>query len=60
MQKVTRSALVPYAPEEMFSLVADIESYPGFLPWCSGASVETEREGEVQRAYFSPRSMVVR
>ena len=48
MQKVTRSALVPYAPDQMFSLVSDIESYPGFLPWCSGARVEAERDGEVQ------------
>lgn len=26
-----------YAPERLFDLVADIESYPKFLPWCTGA-----------------------
>ncbi|ABS64742.1 cyclase/dehydrase [Parvibaculum lavamentivorans DS-1] len=30
---------VPYAPEEMFSLVAGIDRYPEFLPWCSGARI---------------------
>jgi ribosome-associated toxin RatA of RatAB toxin-antitoxin module len=34
MRRVTRSALVPYRADEMFSLVDDIEAYPGFLPWC--------------------------
>ena len=48
MRKVTRSALVPYQAAQMFSLVADIESYPGFLPWCSGARIERETGDEVQ------------
>jgi coenzyme Q-binding protein COQ10 len=25
---------VPYTPEQMFALVADVERYPEFLPWC--------------------------
>lgn len=25
---------VPYTPEQMFELVADVERYPQFLPWC--------------------------
>lgn len=29
----------------MFDLVADIESYPEFLPWCDGARI-VSREGE--------------
>jgi ribosome-associated toxin RatA of RatAB toxin-antitoxin module len=39
MRKVSRSALVPYTPEEMFALVSDIEAYPSFLPWCRSARV---------------------
>jgi ribosome-associated toxin RatA of RatAB toxin-antitoxin module len=31
---VDRSALVGHAAQEMYSLVADVESYPLFLPWC--------------------------
>ena len=31
--------LLPYTPEQLFALVADIERYPEFLPWCLGARV---------------------
>ncbi len=37
---------LPYAPEQMFSLVADIEKYPEFLPWCVGTRIRS-REGNV-------------
>ncbi|HLU77518.1 MAG TPA: type II toxin-antitoxin system RatA family toxin [Burkholderiales bacterium] len=39
MHTVERSALVLYPAEHMYSLVEDIESYPLFLPWCSGTEV---------------------
>jgi ribosome-associated toxin RatA of RatAB toxin-antitoxin module len=38
---VQRSAIVPYTPEQMYGLVVDVERYPEFLPWCSGAAVLT-------------------
>lgn len=44
---VQKSALVPYTPAEMYDLVADIEAYPEFLPWCSGARVEDKSEDDV-------------
>lgn len=31
--------LLPYTPEQLFALVADIERYPEFLPWCVGARI---------------------
>ena len=37
--EVTRS--LPYTPEQMFDLVADVESYPKFLPWCAGARINS-------------------
>ena len=37
MPVIQRSALVPHPPEAMFDLVADIERYPEFLPWCRAA-----------------------
>ena len=46
MRRISRSALVPYSSETMFGLVDDIERYPEFLPWCSGAVVHS-REGNV-------------
>ena len=34
---------VPYRPEQMFDLVADVGQYPQFLPWCVGARVRSRR-----------------
>jgi ribosome-associated toxin RatA of RatAB toxin-antitoxin module len=39
MREVQRSAIVPYPAEAMFALVADVESYPQFLPGCTASSV---------------------
>ena len=39
--------LVPYRPEQMFDLVADVGKYPQFLPWCVGARVRTHSEHEL-------------
>ena len=44
MRQVERSAIVPFSAEAMFDLVADVESYPQFLPGCSGARV-VSRDG---------------
>jgi coenzyme Q-binding protein COQ10 len=30
---------VPYTADDMFELVAGIERYPEFLPWCGGARI---------------------
>ena len=35
-----------YTPEQLFNLVADVDKYPEFLPWCLAARV-TKREGDV-------------
>lgn len=36
---------LPYTAEQMFDLVADVESYPAFLPWCVAARVNERLEG---------------
>ena len=41
--------VLPYSPEQLFDLVADIERYPEFLPWCRAARI-TRREGDVLHA----------
>lgn len=33
----------PYLPEQLFTLVADIERYPEFLPWCSAARIQSKK-----------------
>jgi len=37
------SAAVPFTAEQMFSLVADVERYPEFLPWCAGLRIVSRR-----------------
>ncbi len=39
MKTVSKSVLIWYSPEEMFSLVVGVEQYPQFLPWCDRARV---------------------
>jgi coenzyme Q-binding protein COQ10 len=31
--------VLPYTPEQMYALVADVERYPEFLPWCVAARI---------------------
>ena len=38
---------LPYTPAEMFDLVADIEKYPEFLPWCVGTRIRSRDGDEV-------------
>jgi ribosome-associated toxin RatA of RatAB toxin-antitoxin module len=47
--RIRKSALVPFSADEMYALVADIESYGEFLPWCGGARV-LKREPDVVTA----------
>ena len=35
---------LPYSAEQMYSLVADIENYSEFLPWCSAARIRSRLE----------------
>jgi ribosome-associated toxin RatA of RatAB toxin-antitoxin module len=42
---IKRSALVHYSAQQMYDLVADIERYGEFLPWCGGARI-LARDGE--------------
>jgi coenzyme Q-binding protein COQ10 len=41
----TAEAILPYTEKQLFDLVADIESYPKFIPWCEAARI-WEREGD--------------
>lgn len=37
--------VLPHTPQQLFELVADIETYPEFLPWCLATRVR-ERKGD--------------
>lgn len=38
--------VLPYTPKQLYAMVADIESYPKFIPWCEGARIY-DRDGDV-------------
>ncbi|MBM3628285.1 MAG: type II toxin-antitoxin system RatA family toxin [Alphaproteobacteria bacterium] len=39
--------LLPYSPEQLFDLVAQVERYPEFLPWCLAARIRSRSEDAV-------------
>jgi coenzyme Q-binding protein COQ10 len=36
--------VLPYRPEQMFDLVADVERYPEFLPWCLASRIRQRED----------------
>ena len=41
--------VLPYTPDQMYALVADVESYPQFLPWTAAARIRSrEEKGEAE------------
>lgn len=48
MHSVERSVLVLHSASQMFDLVADVEKYPQFMPWCGGANVSAQDEHGMQ------------
>jgi len=47
LARVEKSALVPYSAQAMFDLVADVERYKEFLPWCSDSRLVSRGDGEL-------------
>ena len=46
MPKHSETRHLPYTPEQMFDLVADVKRYPEFLPWVSAMRVRKDGETE--------------
>jgi ribosome-associated toxin RatA of RatAB toxin-antitoxin module len=58
---IDRSALVGHTAQEMYSLVADVESYPQFLPWCEQVAVSVnEPERTVAALHINFRGLKLR
>ena len=36
--------VIAYTPEQIYGLVADVERYPEFLPWCLAARIRKRDE----------------
>jgi coenzyme Q-binding protein COQ10 len=39
--------VLPFTAKQMYTLVADIEKYPEFLPWCIGARINERKENVI-------------
>ena len=44
MPKHAETRHLPYTPEQMFDLVADVRRYPEFLPWVTAMRVRADNE----------------
>lgn len=42
-RRVSQRKVLPRTPANVYHVIADIEQYPQFLPWCSHASIETRQ-----------------
>jgi ribosome-associated toxin RatA of RatAB toxin-antitoxin module len=58
IREIRRSALVTFSPEQMFDLVIDVERYPQFLPWVSGAQLHERSDRELLASMEMQRSGV--
>ncbi len=47
MPRHSETRHLPYTPEQMFDLVADVDSYPEFLPWIAAMRVRSDSETEM-------------
>ena len=44
---IQKSEVLPYTPEQLYSLVADIGRYPEFIPWCKKSRVKECDKGVI-------------
>ena len=46
MQNISIQRISPYRPRQMFDLVADVDSYSEFIPYCTASRVRHSQETE--------------
>jgi coenzyme Q-binding protein COQ10 len=47
MPTFAEKQVLPYRPDQLFDLVADVGKYPQFLPWCVASRVRNRRDNEL-------------
>ncbi|MBN8889072.1 MAG: ubiquinone-binding protein [Rhodospirillales bacterium 70-18] len=47
MPRHSETKAMPYRPDQLFDLVADVARYPEFLPWCVAARIRSRAETEL-------------
>ena len=43
----SENRIIRHTPEQLFKLVADVQDYPAFLPWCLASRVKTRSEDKL-------------
>jgi len=46
--------MIRYSPEKVFNVVADVESYPEFVPWCVSAR-DVSDSWEIERVFSAEK-----
>ena len=54
MHRVERSVIVPFSIRQMFELVARVEDYPQFLPWCPATRVQRQAATPANYSHIMP------
>jgi coenzyme Q-binding protein COQ10 len=44
MTKHVEKRNLPYTPEQLFTLVAEVDKYQDFLPWCQSSSIKRRED----------------
>lgn len=44
----SENRVIRHTPEQLFQLVADVQHYPAFLPWCLASRVKTRSEDKLE------------
>jgi coenzyme Q-binding protein COQ10 len=47
MPRHSETRLLPYSPEQLFDLVADVKRYDEFLPWVTAVRIRSSTESEL-------------
>ena len=47
MPGIHQQRVLPFTPEQMFDLVADVKRYPEFLPWVIATRIQSDSETEM-------------
>ena len=47
MPSHAEQATLAYTADELFEVVADVNDYPRFVPWCTGARIRSATEKEI-------------
>ena len=47
MHRISKSAIVPYTPQQMFELVNNINDYSQFLNWCDSSAILNQSDNQI-------------